>query len=564
MKIRWIHFISIIVLLSQCAKQTSPTGGPTDETPPKLKSSYPTHEQVNFKGNRIELFFDEPIQLSNAREQIIITPSVGKKFEVTFSKNRVTLDLKEVRLQENTTYNINFREAIQDLTEKNPAVVKLAFSTGSYIDSLSINGKIQDALTEKLQTNYTVALAETSDTFNIFKHPASWITVTNKKGFFSLENLKPGTYILYTFDDRSKNLIIDSKSEQYGFVGQQINLTKNIDSLRLRTFKQDINELKLITARTTFAYFNLRFSKSLINYKVTAVDSTIQVYSSLEPDLTTIKLYNTIPDLDSLQIKVNATDSLNTTVDTVVYMKFPKKEATRDKFVPKLEKVSVYESNSLLSTQILFNKPLSKFSPDSIFIEIDSLTKVPLSQQDYSWENNQTKLLIRKKVDLKILFPPDSSKIESPKSKPETPKSSISKGPKKPPTLLFLKGAFISIENDTAQTLSSTLSVTTLESTAIIETKVETSENFIIQLLTKAGKIVGEQINQKSFMFENLPADTYLLRIVVDTNKNGKWDPGDFKNRIEPEPIIYYRNPKAVKEISLKANWQLGPLLITY
>src|ERR1700754_3036777 len=104
MKTRWTFFILICMLVMQCAKQTAPTGGPTDEIPPKLKSSYPKHEQTNFKGDRIELFFDEPIQLNNPREQIIITPSLGKKFEVTLNKNRVTIDLK-ARPQDNTTYN---------------------------------------------------------------------------------------------------------------------------------------------------------------------------------------------------------------------------------------------------------------------------------------------------------------------------------------------------------------------------------------------------------------------------------------------------------------------------
>ena len=210
MKFRVIYFVVLSALTFQCAKQTSPSGGPTDETPPELLASLPRHEQTNVKSSKLELYFNEAIQLNNPREQIIITPTVGKKFETTFNKRKVTLDLN-TELQENTTYSINFREAIQDLTEKNPAVVKIAFSTGSYIDSLSVNGKVIDALTEKTLANYTVALAEASDTFNIFKHQASWITATNKKGFFSIENLKPGSYVLYAFNDKSKNLIVDSK-----------------------------------------------------------------------------------------------------------------------------------------------------------------------------------------------------------------------------------------------------------------------------------------------------------------------------------------------------------------
>lgn len=557
MKIRWIFFVLLGILTFQCAKQTSPTGGPTDETPPSLTGSAPRHEQTNVKSSRIELQFDEAIQLNNPREQIIITPSVGKKFETTANKRKVVLDLK-ADLQENTTYNINFREAILDLTEKNPANVKLAFSTGSYIDSLRINGTVQDALTEKIAGNYTVALAEASDTFNIFKHPASWITITDKKGFFSIENLKPGTYTLYAFEDKSKNLIVDSKSEHYGFSAKQINLTSNIDSLKLRTFKLDVNPFKLISARTTFAYFNLRFNKSLTSYQITSSDSTIKIYSNLETDLTTIKLYNTIIGRDSLQIKVNATDSLNSTIDTLVYMKFPKKEATRDKFVASLEKATVNESNSMLSAHITFNKPIPLFNPDSAFIELDSVTRLPISEKEFVWDPNQTKVSLTKKVDLKILFPVDTSDSKTQKSK------AAIQPPKKVATLHFAKGTFISIENDTAQSLSAPISLIKLESTGILEASVRTSENFILQLLSKTGKIVAQRSNQKEATFEDLPPDTYQLRIIIDSNKNGKWDAGNFSTKTEPEPIVYYRDRKGGKDLPLKANWTLDKLLITY
>lgn len=558
MKIRWLFFVVLSVLVMQCAKQTAPTGGPKDETPPKLKDSYPKQEQTNFKGDQIELSFNEPVQLNNPREQIIITPSVGKKFELTNKKNRVTIELN-ARLQENTTYSISFREAIQDITEKNPANIKLAFSTGSYIDSLSINGKVLDALSEKFAANYTVALAEASDTFNIFKHAASWLTLTDKKGFFSLENLKPGTYFLYAFDDKSKNLLVDSKNETYGFIAKQITLEHNLDSLKIKTFKLDINPLKLITARTTFAYYNLRFSKSLIDYNIQAVDSTLQVYASLEKDLTTVKLYNTIPNLDSLQVRVRATDSLNYKVDTLLYIKFPKKEATRDKLTATLATSALYESNSLLSTQVDFSKPITTFNPDSMYIKLDSVTRIPFTENDYQWQNKRMTLVINKKVDLTKLFPPDTTTAAQPKTQPP-----MRGAVKQSASIVFEKGTFISIEKDTAQLLSSVVNLTKTESTAIIETKVETTEDFILQLLNRSEKIIQQRINQKEVTFENLPAETYLIRLMIDLNKNGKWDAGNFLTKTESEPIIYYRNLKGLKEIPLKANWQVGPLLIKY
>lgn len=550
----------------QCAKQTAPTGGPKDETPPKLRASFPKHKQVNFQGDRIELSFDEPIQLNNPREQIIITPSVGKDFEVTFNKNRVTIQLKQ-RLQANTTYTVNLREAVQDLTEKNPANEKIAFSTGTYLDSLKITGKIIDAISEIPPKSYTVALAEQSDTFNIFKHPASWITQTDKKGKFALENLKPGKYFLYAFNDKSKNMLVDSKSETYGFISTPLDLTKNLDSLVIRTFKADLSPLKLMTARPTFAYFNLRFSKSLTDFNVSAIDSTTAVHTTLETDLTTLKVYNTFPTHDSVQVRVHAKDSMNFTVDTLVYIKFPKKDATKDKFTASIEYSDVTESNGTLTSRISFTKPVLTFNLDSIYIKIDSVTTIPFVQDDFTWNANRTKLIINKKVDLARLFPKDTAETVT---KDPAQKDQSGRPPKTPAAapsitqLLSKKSAFISVENDSSINASAQIRLLTLESTAIIEAQVKTTTTFVLQLVTKLGKVVSEVRNQKKYSFENLPPETYQLRLIVDRNNNGKWDPGNFTTKTEPEPVIYYRNPKGVKDISLKANWTLGPLLITY
>lgn len=556
MKLRFIYLAICAFMITQCAKQTAPTGGPQDQTPPKLKSSLPKHKQTNFKGTEVELVFDEPIQLNNPREQIIITPSVGKDFETTFNKTRVMLKFKRP-LQENTTYTINLREAVQDLTEKNPANEKIAFSTGSYIDSLRITGRVQDALTETNPKSYTVALAEASDTFNIFKHPAGWLTQTNKKGVFALENLKPGRYILYAFDDKSKNMIVDSKSEGYGFVAQPIDLEINIDSLKIRTFKADVNPLRLITSRPTFAYYNLRFSKSLTDFSIKPTDTTITVYASLEKDLSTVKLYNTFTQPDSTQIRVYATDSMNYTVDTLVYMKFNKKESTKDKFTAAIDGSNVHESNGIFTAQALFSKPILHLNTDSLYISLDSVTRLSLEITDYTWNATRTQLSIFKKVDPNMLFPKDTTS--------NAPKSKAKSTPGKQQTTLTARpGAFISAENDSSAALSAPIKFVTLESTAIIEAEVKTIEHFVLQLMNRTGNIVSEVKDQKKHAFENLPPDTYLLRIVVDKNNNGKWDPGNYKEKTEPEQIIYYRNPKGIKEISLKPNWTLGPLLITY
>src|SRR6478609_8521612 len=102
MKHNWLLILLATCLLAQqCAKQTAPTGGPKDIIPPQLVRSTPENKGVNFKGKEIQLTFDELVQLNNPREQLIVTPSIGKKFEATARKNKVILAFNS-ELQENT------------------------------------------------------------------------------------------------------------------------------------------------------------------------------------------------------------------------------------------------------------------------------------------------------------------------------------------------------------------------------------------------------------------------------------------------------------------------------
>src|SRR6187455_1086808 len=118
-----------------CARQTSPTGGPKDSIPPKLIQSNPALGQTNFKGKEITLEFNEAVNLNNPKEQIIIIPDVNKEYTATTRKNTIKIVL-DSKLKDSTTYSLNFRDAVQDVTEKNiPENLKIAFSTGDYIDS---------------------------------------------------------------------------------------------------------------------------------------------------------------------------------------------------------------------------------------------------------------------------------------------------------------------------------------------------------------------------------------------------------------------------------------------
>ena len=146
---KFLCFPLYILFLLSCAKQSAPTGGPKDSIPPIMVRSFPKQKQLNFKEKKITLEFNEAIQILNPREQLIITPTVGKDYKATANKKEVTIQFED-DFKDSTTYTINFREAVSDLTEKNAAKnLQLAFSTGPYIDSLIIEGNVYDLLKGK-------------------------------------------------------------------------------------------------------------------------------------------------------------------------------------------------------------------------------------------------------------------------------------------------------------------------------------------------------------------------------------------------------------------------------
>lgn len=558
-----IHWVLYSLFVFACARQTTPTGGPKDSIPPTLISSIPTHGQVNFKGKTIQLTFSESIILNNPKEQLIITPDLGKDADVKAKKNQVILTLDE-DLKDSTTYSINFRETVQDITEKNSAVnLKLAFSTGNYIDSLSIQGNARDLLKDKELINATVALYEI-DTFDIFKHRPTYISKTDSKGNFILENLKPGNYFIYGIDDKNKNLIVDSKTESYGFLRNSIQLTENIKNVKLPFVHLDSRPLKLTSARPYGTYFNIKTTKSLTRFKTTTTEDEV-IISSFGEDLTNIRIYNTFKDRDSLSVRFTARDSINNSLDTTLYVKFTKRDVSPENFDLTPSDFKVIGTKGLIQGQIKFTKPLLSINFDSIYYSIDSTHQISFSNENLHWDSLNNQLFIQKPFD-KNLLPKESSPnprsdVRKNPSTQASPKSNTKPDLEK--QLYLGKATFVSIELDSSKKITERLIPSKLEETGILFVEIETTAaHFFVELLTKDFKILGSKRNVKKLSFEDLKPGDYQIRLVIDENNNGKWDPGNYYLNQEPERVVFYKNEKEASIVNLKANWELGPLLI--
>ncbi|MFM8914135.1 MAG: Ig-like domain-containing protein, partial [Flammeovirgaceae bacterium] len=343
------------LLFGNCANQSSPTGGPQDKKPPVLLKSTPNNNQRNFAAKSFELEFNEYVQLKNANEELLITPSLGKKSKIIAKKNRVLIT-PEKPLQENTTYTINFRDAVQDLNERNPVYnLRLAFTTGPEIDSLQIAGTVTELFKEQPPDKITVALYE-RDTFNIFNHTPVYFTRTDNRGRFSITNLKAGEYYIYAFDDKNKNLKVDSKTERFGFVTQQLILDgKPADSTKIALVKVDARPLKITSIRNTDRQSKVRFNKALDTVHIEArnYDLTYQ-YAETQDELL---IYNP-PKSDSLQITIYARDSVGHIIDTTAYIKTTDTKLPKERFTVRFDEPKYDHEKALITIEATFSKPL--------------------------------------------------------------------------------------------------------------------------------------------------------------------------------------------------------------
>lgn len=524
-----------IILLASCANQTTPTGGPKDEKAPTFESSDPKDNQTNFKGSAIELTFSELVKLQNPKEQIIIIPPVGKKTDFVAKRNKVFIT-PEQPWKENTTYTINFQESVQDITEGNPVEnLRLAFSTGNYIDSLKIEGQIKDALKETIPENVTVGIFA-SDTFNIFEHTPEYFTKTDKEGKFSITNLKPNTYRIYAFQDKNKNLKVESKTEMWGFKKDSLVLKRNLRNVSIALTNIDARPLQLTSNRSLADVSTLRFNKSITEYQI---NSEHRITSTFGSDQTELILYYPKTEADSLSISVTALDSLSQKADTTLFIKRTKNERIKEPYKANFSDIELNQDTRQLKATYTLNKLITSINLDSIYIVIDTTNIIPFKEGQISFDTLNKTLSFKNEITL--------------------PKDTKAK-----PKMYLGKSWLVTIDNDSTKKEERTLKIINSETTAVLSIEVKTPHpHYIVQLLNTTGAVIAEERNNPKPIFKYLKPESIKIRLVIDHNNNGKWDNSNYLENREPEPTFYYLSPEGKYDTPLRANWEVGPLLIT-
>jgi hypothetical protein len=219
-----IFLYKFLVYTTGCAQIIPPTGGPRDSIPPVMLSAVPGDSTLNFKGNKIVLTFDEYIQLERAEEQLVISPVPKVSPFIEARLKEVTIRIKDT-LEENTTYSINFGKSLKDLNEGNPYKnFTYLFSTGKYIDSGSLSGKVMIAETGKPDSTLIVMLHRNFTDSAVMKEKPRYFARLDSSGKFFFKNIAPGRYNLFALKDVSGQKMYMRTSDMFAFYDSAINV----------------------------------------------------------------------------------------------------------------------------------------------------------------------------------------------------------------------------------------------------------------------------------------------------------------------------------------------------
>jgi uncharacterized protein (DUF2141 family) len=521
MRLSIIIFICITVLLASCAQQVVPNGGIKDEKPPKILSYNPDNKSIKFTSDNIIIKFDEYISIKDP-SQIIISPFLENKPLIDANGKQINISFLKSKPEQNLTYTINFANSITDVNEGNMINnFSYVFSTGNFIDSNYVTGNIINAETSKEETDVLVALYphnKFTDT-TVFKLYPAYFTKTKENGRFTIENLPQDSFILLAYKDANG----DNKyqeTEQLAFTNTIIKPSIGLDSLRLILFQNPLytsNKLLDTVAKYKHTYQFVVYKPTNIKIKPT---KTQKYYSNIRKGKLSI---------DTIQLFLpNSNDSILeefkiTTPDTSYHISL--KTKLKSKYLTQLINIEVPE-NLLDTIKIKSTIPIDSIPLTNISFLLDTL---PIKPSYYNQISNFEWHLFHPYIENKgySIALKDSAFIDVfNRFNLKNSNSFTSKSAKDYGTLLLnLKG---NIFNNSILQL---IAVDENNETIIKEWKYNIPNETII---------------------DNLKPGRYQLKMIIDTNKNGIWDTGNYAKKEQAERIYY---DKTI--ITIKAYWDI-------
>ena len=520
-------FVLCLFLVSCAVVGGGPTGGKKDITPPKILGEEPENKSVNFTSQKIIIDFDEFIDLGSVSQEVIISPTLKKTPLIMANRKSLVVNFKGIDLAPNTTYSIQFGKAIKDYNEGNVLRnYRYVFSTGAYLDSLSVSGRAIDALSHNPGIAYRVQLYKPEDDSGIYKRKPLYYTRCDSFGRFKIDYLPKGDYQLYVLNTKANDNYVVTDNEDIGFPPGILHLDSNVqikDSICVFPYVPTAVVIK--RAQLANHMFQLKFDHAIDTFKLKAGGKDFNTsFKKMEDsrDSFTVWMSENFKNMEAVVFNKDFK------LDTIV--KADTEDVKPLKFTSKFVSSIDFSNYQNVPAVIIANKPIANID----------LKRVKFYEGTTSLKGLTYRFLDSCHTTVGLFFNYEENRNYKFK---------------------FFPGSINSIFNETnakRDTIVGTMTAPGLKNYGYFEMDVvPDASNYIFQLVNESGNVI---------FYKNVPRETlvkipfvnpgkYHVRLIKDDNKNGKWDGGDMKTKREPEEVIYY--PKL---INMKANWEMTGL----
>ena len=590
---QWLLF-AVLAMVCSCAKMGQPDGGWYDETPPAIVRTSPADQGVNIKAKKINIYFNEYIQVDNPTEKVVISPPQIEQAEIKPSGKKIEVELKD-SLKPNTTYTIDFSDAISDNNENNPlGNYTFTFSTGDHIDTMQVAGYVLNAENLEPIKGILVGLYNNLSDTIFTKEPMLRVSRTDSRGHFVIKGVAPGDYRIYALQDADNNYYFNQKSEQLAFTHDIITPTFKPD-IRQDTLWRDSLHIDSI-ARVPYTHF-------------LPDDIVLRAFTEVQTDRYLIKSERNEPDHFTLFFSYG--DSL---LPQIRGLNFNEHDAFITELSEKRDTITYWLRDTMLVNQDTLRMELKYMATDTLgVLRLQTDTMDILSKQPYEkrmkqkhdkyeeWKKKQERAKKRDKpyeteMPAELLEPkynvasepdPDQNitiEMPAPLAKVDTscvhlyskydtlwyrspfvlrPKEGVNRtyellGEWRPGIEYSLEidtMAFTDIYGKTTAPFKQGFKVKTEDSYATLMFDITgmADTTVVVQLLNTSDAMVKETSTTNGRAeFYYIKPGTYYARMYVDSNKNGKWDTGDYAADRQAETTYYYP-----EKIECKEKWDL-------
>jgi hypothetical protein len=511
----------MITLLIRCASPKPLSGGPKDIAPPDLLENASTlNRQTSFNEKRITLTFNEWIVLKDINTQLVVSPLMPKEPVIKQKGKAIIIDLPD-SLKDNTTYTLNFGSAIQDLNENNKLEnFSFVFSTGPFLDSIQLNGKVTDATTLKPGADIWVMLYPPGNDSIVYQKKPEYLAKTNKEGMWSISNVRIDSFAVVALKDENLNFIYDLDTELFGW----------LDKVQNSKFSSTLPEIKV----------SLREKKAALQ-NVNQVAPGFMVMNIPGPVPKTIPTFQ--PPLEAPTYEW-AGDSL--------FIWYSQELNYAGKVILGNDTTRLRSTD----TKYLKNKPLLLSSLTGKLYPGDPArmkSSVPVQRID------TTLITLSRDTTANIAF---RIAIDSMSNRLLRIKAAWM--PNSRYTIHFLPGAITDIWGRSNDTFNNTFVVNALDQFSNLNmtiTGLDSTMSYVVQIMS--GNLIDRSfriVHQSEAVISSkgmLPGK-YAIELIGDRNGNGAWDTGNYERKEQPERknIFTPDNLRAGWDVELKMEWK--------